>query len=88
LEIALTKHAKERMRERDLIMGDILHLLKHGFVFEEAEESTQVGLYKYQMECTTPNSGGRTVVAVVIPYPSALLKLVTVMWKDEARVRS
>jgi Domain of unknown function (DUF4258) len=81
LDIALTKHCKERLQERGLIMGDVLHVLKHGFVFEEGEESTQAGFYKYQMECATPNSGGRTVVVVVIPYPSPLVKLVTVMWK-------
>ena len=60
-------HAKERMRERDLLIGDVLHVLKYGFVHEDPEPATQVGFYKYKMECKTPNSGGRLVRIVVIP---------------------
>lgn len=71
------------MDERGLLMGDVLHVLKHGFVYEKATESTQSGLFKYVVESTTPNSGGRTVAIVVIPSTSNAIKVVTVMWKDE-----
>ena len=83
LEVKITRHAKERMQERGLIMGDILHVLKFGYVYEEGEPSTQRGLFKYRMECTTPNSGGRSVRAVVIPSSDNTIKLVSIMWADE-----
>jgi len=76
------------MAERDLIMGDVIHVLKHGFVLEEGQPSTQTGLFKYRMQCTTPNSGGRLVCVVVIPTQACAVKIVTVMWVDEDRLRS
>jgi hypothetical protein len=83
LEIAFTNHFAERLEERGLVMGDVFHILKYGFVYEEAVPSTRAGLYKYLMESPTPNSGGRTVCISVIPYPSCAIKLVTIMWKHE-----
>jgi len=38
------------MEHRGLIMGDILHVLKNGFVYEKAQESTRSGCYKYKIE--------------------------------------
>ncbi len=70
------------MAERDLVTGDVLHVLKHGFVYDDPEPSTQDGFFKYKMECRTPNSGGRVVRIVVIPSTGNAVKLVTVMWKD------
>lgn len=83
LKLHWTKHAKEQMKKRGLIMGDVLHILKHGFVYDEGEQSTSGVWYKYKMECTTPNSGGRTVKTVVIPSNNNLIKIITLMWKDE-----
>lgn len=83
LNLMITKHARERMLQRDLIVGDILHIIRYGFVHDEGEESTRPGAYKYSMECTTPNSGGRTVKIVVIPFPGDGVKVITVMWADE-----
>lgn len=83
LSICWTQHAKEKLEERSLIMGDVLHVLKNGNVYENGEASTGLGYYRYKMECTTPNSGGRTVIVVVIPSLSCELKIVTVMWKDK-----
>ena len=82
LEILWTRHVKERMDERDLQMGDVLHILKNGFVYDDAEESTQKGQYIYTMECPTPNSGGRIVKVVVIPSSANAMKIVSVMWSD------
>lgn len=87
LDLNWTHHAKVQMSDRGLLMGDVLHLIKHGFVHEEGTPATQKGFFKYQMECTTPNSGGRAVCAVVIPSAGCALKVVTVMWKDEAKIR-
>ena len=83
LGVYWTRHAKDQMAARDLLMGDVLYVLKHGFAYEEAERATEIGLFKYQMESVTPNSGGRTVRVVVIPSMSCDVKIVTVMWKDE-----
>ena len=81
-----TAHVIERMEDRDLIVGDVVHVLKHGFVYDEAEKSTREGYFKYKIECTSPNSGARTVRVVVIPEQKPLtLKIVTVMWVDETR---
>lgn len=88
LSLHWTRHAKEQLLTRGLIMRDILHALKNGFVHEEGQPATRSGFFKYKMECVTPNSGGRTVVVVVIPSQADALKIVelkivTVMWKDE-----
>jgi hypothetical protein len=83
LDLRYTKHAKERMLERGLIVGDILHVIKNGFVYDEGEPSTRPGLFKYRMECVTPNSNGSTVRLVIIPCDSHSIKVVTVMWADE-----
>jgi hypothetical protein len=80
-----TEHVRDQMSRRDLIMGDVLHVLKYGFVHQDAEPATQEGLYRYTIECVTPNSNSRTVKVVVIPSPNKChAKIITVMWADEA----
>ncbi len=82
--IVLTRHAAERIRRRDLILDDVLHVLKNGFVYEEGEPSTRPGEFRYGIECRTPNSGRRSVRVVVIPSADRkAAKIVTVMWADE-----
>lgn len=84
LQLSWTLHAKDRMRERGIIISDILYLLKSGFVYEQAEPSTREGFFKYQVEGTTPNSNRRALRVVVIPDPRASqMKIVTIMWRDE-----
>ena len=83
IELSYTKHAKERMSERSLLIGDVIHVLRNGTVYEEAEPATRGGLFKYRIECLAPNSGRRSVRLVVIPSPtSRSIKVVTVMWVD------
>ena len=84
LQLMLTRHAKDRLQERDLLISDVLHVLRQGTVYETAEPATRPGLFKYQMERTTPNSNGRSVRLVVIPSPTnATIKVVTIMWVDK-----
>jgi hypothetical protein len=84
LRLIHTTHSKEQMAARDLIVGDLLYLLKHGFVYSAGQPSTQNGLYKYAMETRTPNSGNRVVRAILVPDPRSLtVKVITVMWVDE-----
>lgn len=79
-----TAHARDQMEDRGLIVGDVVHVLKHGFVYDDAEPTTRGRYFKYKMESTTPNSGNRAVRIVVIPQRNPLtLKVVTVMWVDE-----
>lgn len=83
-DLAITKHARERMKERDLIISDLLFVLKNGFVYDGAQESTVAGLYKYGVEGQSPNSGSRVLKVVAIPdEKSCGLKIVTFMWRDE-----
>ena len=72
------------MRDRDILMGDVLYVLKNGFVLDEPRRATRPGFFKYLVESTTPNSEGRTVGIVVIPDDVACaLKIITVMWRHE-----
>ncbi len=82
MNLVLAKHAKERLKERGLIQADLLHVLKQGFVYDEGDPATREGYFKYRIEGPTPNCGGRTVCAVVIPGGN-ILKVVTFMWRDE-----
>ncbi len=84
LTLSYSIHFKERLSERDLLLGDVLHVLKHGFVYDEPKAATQPGLFRYRIETRTPNSGNRNVRLVVIPDPTRCwIKVVTVMWADE-----
>lgn len=84
LQLSWKLHAKERMRERGIIMSDVLYLLKFGFVHEPAEPATREGYFRYQVEGTTPNSNRRSLRVVVIPDPLVhQIKIVTIMWRDE-----
>jgi hypothetical protein len=71
------------MAERSLIVSDVLHVIRHGFVYKRGEQSTRDGVYKSEMECVTPNSNGRVLRLVLIPSPSNWIKIMTVMWADQ-----
>ena len=72
------------MDERDLIVGDILYILKWGFVYDDPAPATQPELFRYRVESRTPNSNNRVVRAVVIPDPDRCwIKIATVMWADQ-----
>ena len=80
----LTKHARDQLRQRQLFSGDVLHVLKRGHIYDEAQKSTRPGFYKYKMESSTPSSNSRTLRVIVIPSAAEMiLKIVTVMWRDE-----
>lgn len=88
LELALTAHAKKRLSERNLIVSDILHVLKYGFVYEKAEKTTRKNFFKYTIINSTSNSGKRQIGVIVIPQEkNYTLKIVTIMWIDEMKWR-
>lgn len=83
LNLSYTQHAKDRLAERNLVISDVLHVLKNGFVYADPEPATRHSYNRYKMEAKTPNSNARTVGVVVIPDKSGcMLKVVTVMWID------
>lgn len=83
-DVSYKQHALDQLDERDLIMGDVLYLLRNGFVYVPPEEATRKPYWKYQMQCRTPNSHNRDVRCVVIPdWKRGAIKVLTVMWADE-----
>ncbi len=87
--VSYKKHAIERLSERNIIMSDVLYVLKNGFVYEDPIPTTRAGYNKYQMECRSPNSGSRGVRVIVIPdKQNCSLKIITVMWVDEKETKS
>ncbi|MFG1201768.1 hypothetical protein V5F29_05190 [Xanthobacter aminoxidans] len=85
LTISRTRHFIEQLELRDLLMGDALYVMKHGFVYQEAQASTQDGLFKYRIDSKSPNSGSRALRVVLIPdHARCWIKLITIMWVDEA----
>ena len=84
LTVSYKLHAKERMAERNLILSDVLYALKNGFVYNRPVPATRPDLFRYRIDCRTPNSGSRSIGVVVIPSKAGcLLKIVSVMWVDE-----
>lgn len=87
--LAYKLHAKERLAERNLITSDVLHVLKHGFVYKDAVAARAGGHFKYEIEGSSPNSGSRSIRLVAIPdYALIKIKLITVMWVDETSTRA
>ena len=82
-DLSYKQHAKEQLTKRDLTTGDALYVLKKGFVYADPLPATQPGYFRYAMEGSTPNSGGRSLRVIVIPTPCRPhAKVVTVMWVD------
>lgn len=89
LSISYSHHAKIQLSKRNLIISDVLYVLKNGFVYEEPKPSTRDGFNKYKMESRSPNSGRRSVRVIVIPdKKSNFLKIITTMWVDEKETKS
>ena len=65
-------------------MGDVRHVLRHGFVYDDPIPAKQKGYWRYKMTGRTPNSGRRDVSVIVIPQYNPVVGIVTVMWADES----
>ncbi|MFN3549573.1 MAG: DUF4258 domain-containing protein [Mesorhizobium sp.] len=84
LSLTYKIHARERLAERGLVISDVLHALKFGNVYEAPLPAHASGMFRYRVDCKTPNSGSRSIGVVVIPArPERLIKVITVMWIDE-----
>jgi hypothetical protein len=86
-DLSYKVHALDQLADRNLIIGDLTFLLRNGFIYVEPEQATRKSYWKYQIQCSTPNSGNRDVRAVVIPdWKRKGIKVLTVMWADEPMV--
>ncbi len=89
MSLAFKRHAKEQMDARSIVMGDILYVLKNGFVYDDPLMAKLSGYFRYATECVSPNSGSRKIRLIVIPdYKNCTIKLITVMWVDEQETRA
>lgn len=83
-DMSYVHHVSMRLKERNLLISDLLYVLKNGFVYAEPQESTLADHYKYRIEGQSPNSGSRYLRAVAIPdEKSCQIKVITIMWRDE-----
>lgn len=85
LDWVLQKHTTDRLKEGNIIQGDILYLLQNFDKFSYQKKAT-LGHHKYKLYGITPNSGQREICVVVIPGEiegRKGVKIITVMWKDK-----
>ena len=83
-ELSKTVHAEERLTEREILSGDLLYLLRNGFIYDAPTQATQPNLWKYVIEGATPNSNSKTLCAAIIPdIEKGHIKIVTCYWKDK-----
>ncbi|MEO0496435.1 MAG: DUF4258 domain-containing protein [Pseudomonadota bacterium] len=87
--MSYTLHARSRILERGMIISDVLHVLRTGFVHENAVPASRPGYHRYVVQGVAPNGGQRKIGVPVIPdQAGCLLKVVTVMWIDETETRA
>lgn len=79
-EIRLSKHAKERMEQRNFTLDDIRVVLQNGAIKTPPRMGKQ-GDYSYKMEDDDTN-GTKDGEVVVVPEENSLF-IVTVMWDGE-----
>jgi len=77
--VKLTLHAKDRMRERDIVVQDVYRILEAGHVLD-APERTQTGDWKCKITMKVP--GRRTAGVVAVIVQNGRLVVVTVEWED------
>ena len=84
LDLSKSPHAESRMAERNIISGDLLCLMRTGFIYDAAEPASREELWKYKIEGKTPNSESRVIIAIIIPdFKLKHIKIVTCYWKDK-----
>ncbi len=79
--IVMTRHASERMTEREIFTEDVIRVLRKGMVIEEPFLNKN-GKWEVVMEHRLKGERAKAVVTLVHDK-SERLKVVTVMYKDE-----
>lgn len=77
--VGLSFHAKERMAERDINVGDIYRILREGHIHDQPELTAR-GDWKCKV--TLKLRGRRTASVIVALHPTEKLTVVTVEWED------
>lgn len=79
--ILLTRHAKERMSERDIVRQDVDRALQGGCVVGEPEPANEG---EWKCKIVLPIKGrSRDLGVVVILRPDGRLAVKTVEWEDQ-----
>ena len=82
-DLVWTDHAKERMKQRGIIMSDVRYLLKNDFRLEKTERVMGKNLYKYKVCGFGHRSLYRSICLVIIPsLDKPKVQVITVMWED------
>jgi hypothetical protein len=77
--VALTFHAKARMAERDILIGDVYRVLRTGICLNDPKPSERGG---WECKIVMKLRGGRTVGVVTILLEQKL-RIKTVEWEDK-----
>jgi len=77
--LVLTGSVSRALVKGPLIMGDIRCVLSNGEVTAPAEKSSMDGIFKYLMECRTPNHPNSALKLVVIISKSNLIKVCAIL---------
>lgn len=78
--VALSRHARERMSERNFTITDVLEIISEGIIIEDPTQR-ESGDLSYKIE--SPNfRGGRSAAAIVVIKKDEKIFVVTVMWID------
>ena len=82
-DLEYSRHAKMRIERRGILISDLNHILKYGYIDGEPERTTPSGYYKCKICGKSPHSGSREIcLVVVLAGGKPAVKIVTVMWKD------
>jgi hypothetical protein len=82
-DLQLTQHARERMADRDIVIADLLHVLKTGSVHKPGEAREPYSTYCYTIEGSVPTQNSLKLRIVVRPNVNVerkFIKVVTTMW--------
>ena len=80
--IRTTKHAKDRMKERDITNQDILWAFKYGKVIDEPEPDIKTGYWKYKIIGNAIDSDDLKITVVINEKENYLL-VITVFLGDK-----
>ena len=78
-----TRHAKQRMQQRDINYVDVQYVLEHGYIKDIDATPHPSNLCKCVICGRAPHPGSRTICLVVaLSAHQPTICLITVMWED------
>lgn len=76
--VVITGHAKKRMRQRHILLTQVVHCLKHGIVIEPAHQDIK-GSWKCTLEASVSGDMVKVAAALSTDDFGELVVVVTVM---------